>query len=243
MMPFLIPCNSSPAPAIISSRKKSTIERTVVSLWPTPTVSTRITSKPAASQTRMVSRLLRATPPRVPPEGEGRMKARRSRDSNSIRVLSPRMLPRVTVLLGSTASTATLWPCAHRCRPSASIKVLLPPPGTPVMPTRIELPVWGNSCRSTSWPMSKCAWALLSTRVMACPRTLRSPASTPATYSSIVSCRRRGLFFTRHRYARLTGNAVVTAIDAGHDRSGEFLAGVFGDPVGFVVFFSHGNGL
>src|SRR4249920_430178 len=26
------------------------------------------------------------------------------------------------------------------------------------------------------------------------------------------------LIFTRHRYARLTGNAVVTAIDADHDR-------------------------
>ena len=40
MMPRLIPCNSSPAPASISSRKKSVIERTAVSDCPTPTVST-----------------------------------------------------------------------------------------------------------------------------------------------------------------------------------------------------------
>ena len=41
---------------------------------------------------------------------EGRIKARRSLVSCSMRVLSPRMLPPVTLLLGSTASTATRWP-------------------------------------------------------------------------------------------------------------------------------------
>ena len=45
---------------------------TTVSDWPTPTVSTRTTSKPAASQSSMVSRVIRATPPSVPPDGEGR---------------------------------------------------------------------------------------------------------------------------------------------------------------------------
>ena len=46
---------------------------TTVSDWPTPTVSTMITSKPAASHSSMASRVLRATPPSVPPEGEGRI--------------------------------------------------------------------------------------------------------------------------------------------------------------------------
>ena len=56
-MPFLIPCSSSPAPGSISTRKKSTIDATVTSDWPTPTVSTRITSYPAASQTSIPSRV------------------------------------------------------------------------------------------------------------------------------------------------------------------------------------------
>ena len=56
----------------------------------------------------MVSRLFLATPPRVPPEGEGLMKQFGSRDSFCILVLSPRMEPPVMELVGSTASTATL---------------------------------------------------------------------------------------------------------------------------------------
>jgi len=39
----------------------------------TPTVSTRITSNPAASSNTMVSRVALATPPRVPEVGDGRM--------------------------------------------------------------------------------------------------------------------------------------------------------------------------
>src|SRR3546814_5007483 len=61
-----------------------------VSDCPTPTVSTMTTSKPAASQTSIASRVRRATPPSVAPAGEGRMKALSFRDSSSIRVLSPR---------------------------------------------------------------------------------------------------------------------------------------------------------
>gem|GEM_PF-3886417 len=56
----------------------------------------------------MVSRVRRATPPRVSPAGEGRIKALGLRDSSSMRVLSPRMLPPVICEEGSTASTATL---------------------------------------------------------------------------------------------------------------------------------------
>jgi hypothetical protein len=160
---------------------KSTIERTVISLCPTPTVSTRMTSKPLASQISIVSRLLRETPPSMPPVGEGRIKAFGSLESFSMRVLSPRMLPRVTVLLGSTASTATRWPRSVSVVPSASIKVLFPAPGTPVIPTRIELPVWGMIWRSTSCASSKWAGALLSTSVIARARMVRLPSITPCT--------------------------------------------------------------
>ena len=72
-MPFLIPCSSSPAPGWSSTANRSTIEWTSTSDWPTPTVSTITTSKPAASQTSIASRVRCATPPSVPPEGVGRM--------------------------------------------------------------------------------------------------------------------------------------------------------------------------
>ena len=65
----------------------------MVSDWPTPTVSISTTSKPAASQRSMASRVRRATPPSWLCEGEGRMKAPFSRLSRSIRVLSPKDRP------------------------------------------------------------------------------------------------------------------------------------------------------
>ena len=134
-----MPCRSSPAPEMSSRRKKSVIEWTAVSLCPTPTVSTKIVSKPAASQSRIVSRVLRATPPSEPALGLGRMKAFGSWQRVSIRVLSPRMLPLVFSELGSMASTASLCPHEVIYDPKASMKVLFPAPGTPVMPIRIVL--------------------------------------------------------------------------------------------------------
>jgi hypothetical protein len=41
----------------------SVIRATAVSDWPTPTVSTMMTSQPAASQTSSASRVRAATPP------------------------------------------------------------------------------------------------------------------------------------------------------------------------------------
>ena len=111
---------------------------TAVSLWPTPTVSTITTSKPAASHNSSASRVCSATPPSAPEVGLGRMKAAGCTDSRSMRVLSPRIEPPETVDDGSTASTATRWPCAISCSPSASMKVLLPTPGTPEMPMRSD---------------------------------------------------------------------------------------------------------
>src|SRR5690554_2056830 len=86
----------------------------------------------------MVSLVLRATPPRDSPAGEGRMIAFGSLDKDSMRVLSPRILPFVIELLGSTASTATLYPLEVKRVPKLSIKVLLPTPGTPVIPIRMD---------------------------------------------------------------------------------------------------------
>ncbi len=73
------------------------------------------------------------------------MKARGSCESRAMRVLSPRIEPPVREEEGSTASTATRWPAAVRLDPRASMVVDLPTPGTPVMPTRIALPVWGST--------------------------------------------------------------------------------------------------
>ena len=85
------------------------------------------------------------------------------------------------MLLGSTASTATLCPRSQSHVPSASMNVLLPAPGTPVMPTRTARPVRGSTAEMTCRARSKWAGALLSTSVMARERIARSPSSTPST--------------------------------------------------------------
>ena len=186
MIPRLMPCNSSPVPASWINRKKSTIEWTAVSLCPTPTVSTNIVSNPAASQRTIVSRVLRATPPKEPADGEGRMKAFFSRDKASIRVLSPRMLPFERSLLGSIASTASLRPCLIKCMPNASIEVLLPAPGTPVMPIRTDFPACGRHFSIISCATCWCSYLELSTSVTAWLRIVMFPFRIPSTNSAGV---------------------------------------------------------
>ena len=63
MIPRLTPCNSSPPAGANKSRKRSHISDTMVSDWPTPTVSINTTSNPAASHKATASRVRRATPP------------------------------------------------------------------------------------------------------------------------------------------------------------------------------------
>ena len=167
MIPRLIPCNSSPVPASWINRKKSTIECTAVSLCPTPTVSTNTVSKPAASHNTIVSRVLRATPPKEPADGEGRIKAFFSLDKASIRVLSPRILPFERSLLGSIASTASLRPWLIKCMPKESIEVLFPAPGTPVIPIRTDFPAKGKHFSITSCATCWCSCLELSTKVTA----------------------------------------------------------------------------
>ena len=120
------------------------------------------------------------------------MKALGSRASCSMRVLSPRMLPRLMLLLGSTASTATFFPWRQSQVPKASMSELLPAPGTPVMPMRTEPPVCGSRFASTACASSMRAEASLSISVMACASSDRSPRRTPPAYSSGESRRRRG---------------------------------------------------
>ena len=68
-----MPCSWSPVRASVRNTNVSTMLATVTSDCPTPTVSTRITSNPAASSNTMVSRVAFATPPSVPDVGDGRM--------------------------------------------------------------------------------------------------------------------------------------------------------------------------
>ena len=183
-MPRFIPCSSSPPVGSSSSTNRSVMSATAVSAWPTPTVSTTTTSKPAASQSRMLSRVWRATPPRAAPEGDGRMKAFSSRARSAMRVLSPRIEPPVSAEEGSMESTATRRSRATRCLPSASMKVDLPTPGAPEMPMRMAPPACGAR-RSSSAPAAAASSARVdSTSVMARASARRSPASRGSTRDS-----------------------------------------------------------
>ncbi len=86
---------------------------------------------------------------------------------------------------GSTLSTASRSPRSRvTCIPSASMKVLLPTPGTPVMPMRRDFPVCGRMASSRCAAFSASAGRRLSISVMARASTTRSPARTPSTYCS-----------------------------------------------------------
>jgi hypothetical protein len=93
---------------------------------------------------------LRATPPRLPPDGEGLINALSERDRYSMRVLSPSILPRVIELDGSIANIAGRRSFSIKNKPNFSINELFPAPGMPVIPMRIEFPEYGNSSRISS---------------------------------------------------------------------------------------------
>ena len=129
----------------------------------------------------MASRVLAATPPRLPEVGEGRMKALPAAASLGMRVLSARIEPPVRFEEGSTASTATRWPLSVRYVPSASIVVDFPAPGMPVIPTRTALPVPGRSFCTSSRAAFWWSPRFDSISVMARATTARSPAPMPRT--------------------------------------------------------------
>jgi hypothetical protein len=68
-------------------------------------------------------------------------------------------------------------------QPMLLMKVDLPAPGTPEMPTRMALPVCGASSRSISRAFSRWSGLLDSTRVRARAMYIRLPASTCSTSS------------------------------------------------------------
>src|SRR6516162_2955267 len=133
----------------------------------------------------MVSRVLAATPPSVPEDGEGRMKAFGSLASRAMRVLSARIDPPVRREDGSTASTATLRAFVVNMLPSALISVDLPTPGAPVMPTRTALPVSGKSACINAAAEPRWSARLLSIKVMARESTMRSPPRSPRAMRSV----------------------------------------------------------
>ena len=98
----LLTCSSSPPAGGRSRQNMSTMSLTRYSLCPTPTVSTSTMSYPPASHNTTASLVVLVTPPKWPRLGLGLMKARMSRLSSGIRVLSPRMLPPVEPLLSSS---------------------------------------------------------------------------------------------------------------------------------------------
>src|SRR5690606_12924346 len=103
-----------------------------------------------------------------------------------MRVLSPKMLPCETLLVGSTARTATFFPRFARCIPKTSIKLLFPTPGTPVMPILTDLWECGKQLSIIFEALVLCSCWVLSTRVIALHRALLFQAIICATISSTV---------------------------------------------------------
>lgn len=142
----------------------------------------------------MLSLVFRATPPKEVPEGEGRIKAFGSLAKVSIRVLSPKILPLLNELVGSTAKTATLFPWLVNVLPKISIKELLPTPGTPVIPSRMLLLGWVKHFSMIALAFSKCAGFVLSNKVMALASIALLPSKIPwAKASAESSCFLRAL--------------------------------------------------
>ena len=185
--PALIAWTPSPLPGMSASTTVSASDWTSTSFWPDPTVSTSTTSKPAASRTRTASAVASASPPWWPRLAIERMKTPGSRKWSARRMRSPSTAPRVNGLVGSTLTTATDLP-ARRSSPARPLmRVLLPAPGGPVIPTRHARPVSGWRAATSSRPSGPSR----SARLIARPIARRSPARTPAMSGSSVTPPRR----------------------------------------------------
>ena len=102
---------------------------TSISACPTPTVSTKITGKPAASSTATAAVVERDRPPSWPRVASERMKTPSSVAWRCMRTRSPSSAPPENGLDGSTATTPTRAPVARYAATSASTSVDLPTPG------------------------------------------------------------------------------------------------------------------
>ena len=152
MIPALSAWTSSPLPGATSTIEMSAVRTISTSSWPTPTVSMRTTSFPAASKASATSLVARASPPRWPRVAMLRMKTPASPACDCIRTRSPRIAPPVNGLVGSTATMPTVRPEARRATVSLSTSVLLPAPGGPVTPIRNARPVLAKIPRMRSAP-------------------------------------------------------------------------------------------
>ena len=185
------------------------------------------TSWPAASSTSIDSRVARATPPRCRPDGLGRTKAASLAVRPAIRVRSRGSSPPVRRELGSTATTATRCPRSTRRHPIASMKVDLPTPGTPVIPTRTDPPVASAMSASSSPRELAVVGPLDSSSVIARATCWRDPARTPSARSATSTARhpsRSRRSVTRSMAARLmTVPGRVDGVGAGGPQAPEVL--------------------
>jgi hypothetical protein len=109
--PALMAWTSSPSPGTETTTTVWASAATSISSWPTPTVSTSTSSLPMASITVTTSAVARERPPRLPRVAMERMKTPSSRAWSCMRMRSPRMAPPEKGLVGSTATTPTVFPC------------------------------------------------------------------------------------------------------------------------------------
>src|SRR5690242_13139811 len=137
---------ASPDSGTSTSTVVSALRAMSSSVWPTPTVSTRMRANPNASSRSAASSVVVARPPCAPRVAIERMKTCGSRLADSMRMRSPSSAPPVNGLVGSTATTPTESPWARYSWISRSVSVLFPAPGGPVMPTRRAAPRARRAC-------------------------------------------------------------------------------------------------
>ena len=143
MTPALSAWIESPEPGISTSTTVSAWSITSTSAWPTPTVSRKTSSLPAASISSAVWSAASARPPSAPRVAIERMKTPGSRKCSVRRMRSPSSAPPRNGEDGSIESTATWRSAARRSFTSEPISVDLPAPGGPVKPTTAAEPVCG----------------------------------------------------------------------------------------------------
>src|SRR5689334_8430904 len=154
------------------------------SVWPTPTVSMMIRWKPKASSRSATSSVVVASPPWAPRVAIDRMNTLGSRLTDSMRIRSPSSAPPVNGLVGSTATTPTESPPARNRWMSASVSVLLPAPGGPVMPIRRVPPRPSSPWACDSTRSNPSRW--FSTRVMARAKAAGSRRASPSRIRSTL---------------------------------------------------------
>ena len=121
----------SPEPGISTSTIVSAWSMMSISAWPTPTVSTNTSSRPAASSSSAACNAASESPPSAPRLAIERMNTPGSRKCSPRRMRSPSSAPCVNGEDGSIDSTPTVRPTSRRAFVSAPISVDLPTPGGP----------------------------------------------------------------------------------------------------------------